>query len=88
MKYIVCMLIMLLIGMVSRAEAVIVDWASMVSDSNVSSAASALNSPDGIHASFTILQDCRYTPLILGLEKTIVAIILPLVLRLCLELVK
>ena len=52
MKYIVCMLIMLLIGMVSRAEAVIVDWASMVSDSNVSSAASALNSPDGIHASF------------------------------------
>ena len=52
MKHIACMIVMLLIGMVSRAEAVIVDWASMVSDSNVSSAASALNNPDGIHASF------------------------------------
>lgn len=51
-KYIVCILSMLLIGIVNCAEAVTVDWASIVSDSNVPSAASALNRPDGVHASF------------------------------------
>ena len=82
------MLIMLLIGMVSRAEAVIVDWASMVSDSMFLLPPVRLRpGPEFMHL-FTILQERRYTPLILGLEKTIVAIILPLALRLCLELVK
>ena len=79
------MLIMLLIGMVSRAEAVIVDWASMVSDSMF-----LLPPVRSIATEFMHLYDTKTAAirLILGLEKTIVAIILPLVLRLCLELVK
>lgn len=51
-KYIVWILTVLLVGIVSSAHAINIDWASVVSDSNVPSAASALNSPDGVHASF------------------------------------
>ncbi|MDO8749323.1 MAG: PEP-CTERM sorting domain-containing protein [Candidatus Omnitrophota bacterium] len=51
-KYFIFILLFLLIGMVNSAEAVTIDWASIVSDSNFPSAASALSKPDGVHASF------------------------------------
>ena len=36
----------------SSAEALTIDWANVVSNSNVPSAANALSAPDGVHASF------------------------------------
>lgn len=51
-KYFMLALVVLLFGTVSSAQAITVDWASIVSDSNVASASSALGDPDGVHASF------------------------------------
>ncbi|MEK6565054.1 MAG: PEP-CTERM sorting domain-containing protein [Candidatus Omnitrophota bacterium] len=51
-KHFIWVLTVLLIGVVNPAQAVIIDWTSVVSNSNVPSASNALGDPDGVHASF------------------------------------
>lgn len=51
-KYFLLLLVALLIGFVNSAEALTIDWANTVSNSNVPSAIYATGKPDAIHASF------------------------------------
>jgi hypothetical protein len=51
-KHLIVFTVLFLCCIINSAYAITIDWASVVSDSNVPSAASALNNPDGIHASF------------------------------------
>jgi len=51
-KMFVFILSMFLVGIINSAEAVTIDWASVVSDSNAINDTWALGEPDGMHATF------------------------------------